>query len=96
MTYNFLNRMYRAPIGYSTQKSDYVSLPDFHNPTLTREKNPPLHSHNLFMSSLFGSLYICEKLFSRTNYRKSKISSKIPDKDLQSSLRTPVTATEPE
>ena len=51
-----------------------VSLPDFHNLDLTREKYPSLHSHALFMSSLFGSTYICEQLLSRMKHRKSNTS----------------------
>lgn len=41
---------------------------------LTRDKYPSLHNQALFMSSLFGRMYICEKL-SRMKYRKSNISS---------------------
>jgi len=44
-------------------KSDHVSLLDFHNPYLSREKYPSLHNHALFMSLLFGSTYICEVFF---------------------------------
>lgn len=33
------------------QKSEHVSLPDFHKPYLSREKYPSLHSHISFTSS---------------------------------------------
>ena len=49
----------------------------FYKSSLTREKHPSLHSHILFMSSLFGSTYIHEQLFSRMKYHRSKMSSKI-------------------
>jgi len=45
------------------EKSDHVSLPDFHKPYLTREKYSSLHNHTLFISLLFGSTYLCEQLF---------------------------------
>ena len=77
------------------EKFHHVSLPDFHKPTLTKEKHPLLHSHTLFMSSLFGSMYICEQYLSRMKYMKSNISSKISDEHLESSLRMAATATEP-
>ncbi|XP_048791038.1 uncharacterized protein LOC125688729 [Lagopus muta] len=40
--------------------------------------------------------HICEQLFSRMKYKKSKISSKIADKHHESSLRTAPTAIKPE
>ena len=61
------------------QKSDHVSLPDFHNPSFTREKYLSLHHHVLFVALPFGSKHICEQLLSRMKCRRSKISSKISD-----------------
>jgi len=43
-----------------------ISLPDIHKRCLTRDKYPLLHNHALFMSSLFGSTFICELLFTLT------------------------------
>ena len=60
--------VHRVAVRHSTQQSDYVSLPDLCMPSLTREKYPSIHSHTLFMPSLFGSSYICEQLFSRMKY----------------------------
>ena len=41
--------------------------------SLTSKKYPLLHNHALYMSLLFGSMHICEQLFSRVKSRKSKI-----------------------
>jgi len=60
----------------------------FYSPCLIREKYPLLHKHTLFMSLLPG-VYICEQLFSRM---KSKISRRIFDKHLESSLKIATTA----
>ena len=68
-------------------KYSNISLPDVYKTHLTRGKYPLLHSHALFVSALFGNMYICEQLFSRMKYRKSKITSKISDKHLENSLR---------
>lgn len=50
---------------------NHTSLPDIHKPSLSREKCPSLHKHTLFTSSLFGSVHICEQLFTRMKYRKN-------------------------
>ena len=38
-----------------------VSLPDFHETYLTREKYSLLHRHTLLMQSLFGSACVCKQ-----------------------------------
>jgi len=48
------------------------------------------------MALLFVSMYICEQLFSRMKYGSSKISSKIPNKQLENPLRIAATAIKPE
>jgi len=78
------------------EKFGHVSLLDFYKIYLNREKYPLLHSHALLMSWLFGSTYICEQLLSRMKYRKSNISLKISDENLENSLRTVATFTEPD
>lgn len=72
-TCTFPNGMDRAAIRQSTQKSDHVSLSDFHKPCLSKEKQPSLHSPALFTSLLFGTLYICEQPFPRMKHRKNEI-----------------------
>ena len=49
------------------EEFDCVSLLDFYRLYLPRDKYPLLHNHALFISSLCGSTYICEQLFSRMN-----------------------------
>jgi hypothetical protein len=79
------------------EKFDHVSLLDFYKiyEYLPREKYPSLHNHALFMSSLFGSTYICEQLFSRMKYTKNKTRTKISDEHLENSLRIATTSIEP-
>ena len=76
-------------------KFNHVSLLDFYKIYLPRDKYPTLHNHALFMTSLFGSTYICEQLFSRMKHTKSKNRSKISDEHLENSLRIATTSIEP-
>ena len=69
------------------EKFDNVSLMDFYKIYVPREKYPSLHNHALFMSSLFGSIYICEQVFSRLKHTKNKTRTKISDEHLEHSLR---------
>ncbi|XP_041419118.1 general transcription factor II-I repeat domain-containing protein 2-like [Xenopus laevis] len=78
------------------EKFDHVSLLDFYRSYLPRDKYPSLHNHALFMSSLFGSTYICEQLFSRMKHTKSKIRTKLSDEHLENSLRIATTSMEPD
>ena len=61
---------------------------------LTRATYPTFYNHTSFRSLLFGSMHICEQL-STVKYKKSKISSKISDEHLESSLRAAITAIKP-
>ncbi|XP_023227897.1 general transcription factor II-I repeat domain-containing protein 2A-like [Centruroides sculpturatus] len=78
------------------EKFDHVSLFDFYKSYLPRDIYPTLHSHALFMSSLFGSTYICEQLFSRMKHTKCKIRTKISDEHLEGCLRIATTSIEPD
>ena len=60
------------------------------------ERNLLFHSRALFTSSLFDSMYICERPLSRMKHRKSAMSSKISGEHSESSLRIAATATEPD
>lgn len=73
-----------------------VSLLQFYKLHLPREKYPALYNHALFMSSLFGSTYICEQLFSRMKHTKSSIRSKISHDHLENSLRIATTSIKPD
>jgi len=76
-------------------KNMIMSLLDLYKHSLIREIYPSLHNHTSFMLSLFRNKYIPEQLFSRMKHRKIKISSKISDKHLESSLRIAATAIKP-
>lgn len=78
------------------EKFHCVPLLDFYKLYLPKDKYPSLHDQALFMASLFGSTYICEQLFSRMKYTKSKNRSKISDEHLESSLRIATTSIEPD
>ena len=58
-----------------------------------KKNYPSLHNHALFMSSLFGSTYICEQLFSRMKHTKNKTRTKIFDEHLEHSLRIAASST---
>ena len=90
ITCEFSNWMYSVAIRHSTQKSDCVSSLNFTR--LIREKYPLFYNQALVTSSLFSSMYVCEQLFSRMKQWKNKISSKVSDKHLKSSLRIAATA----
>ena len=74
----------------------HVSLLDFYRPYLPIDTYPLPHNHALFMSSLFGSTYICEQLFSGVKHIKSKIRTKISDEHLENSLTIATTSIEPD
>lgn len=59
----------------------------------SREKYHSLHIHALFMSPFLGSMHSFEQWFSRRNHRK--ISSKISDEHLETSLRIAATSVQP-
>lgn len=61
--------------------SKYVSITDF----------PKLRNHALKMTSLFGTTYLCEQLFSRMKCVKSKTRARITDGHLENSLRIATT-----
>ena len=78
------------------EKFDCVSLLDFYRLYLPRDKYPLLHNHALFMSSLCGSTYICEQLFSGVKHIKSKIRTKISEEHLENSLRITTISIKPD
>lgn len=75
------------------EKFGHVSSPEFLKTYLNREKYPSLHNHTSSIS-FFGTMYICEQLFSRMKHKKSNISSKISTEHLDNSLRIATTFTE--
>ena len=76
-------------------KFGQVSLLDFYKSYVAKEKYPRIHNHSLLMSSLFGSTYICEQVFSRMKNIKCKSRTRITDDNLESSLRVASSAISP-
>ena len=56
-----------------------------------RDKYPCVHRHAVKMTSLSGSLYLCEQLFSRMKYTKSSARSALIDEHLPAVLRIATT-----
>ena len=56
-----------------------------------RDKYPCLHRHAVKMTSLSGSSYLYEQLFSRMKYTKSSARSALTDEHLQAVLRIATT-----
>lgn len=65
----------------------YSMLPD--------ERYPSLREHGLAYSCLFGSTYICEQVFSRMKYTKSKYRTRLTDQHLVDILRCSTTKMQP-
>ena len=62
---------------------------------LPKQKYPKLRKHGLFFATLFGSTYICEQVFSRMKYVKSKYRTRLTDLHLKSVLRCSTTKYQP-
>jgi len=73
-----------------------VPLIKFYKDHLSKEKFPALYDHALFMTSLFGSTYVCEQFFSRMKHTKNKLRTNILDENLESELRVSCTCIEPD
>ena len=63
------------------------TLIDFYKFALPRTNFPNLYEHSIRMSSLFGSTYVCEALFSKMKCAKSKYSCRLTDTNLENTLR---------
>uniref|UniRef100_A0A8D8YPU5 General transcription factor II-I repeat domain-containing protein 2A n=1 Tax=Cacopsylla melanoneura TaxID=428564 RepID=A0A8D8YPU5_9HEMI len=71
------------------------TLIEFYSKFVTQEKYPLLRKNALRISSLFGSTYICEQLFSQMKITKSKIRTRLSDGHLENSLRIATTKLQP-
>jgi hypothetical protein len=82
----------------STLKDKFlnISILEFYSKYLSKEKYPGIHKHAIFITSMFGSTYKCEQLFSQMKNVKSSIRSRITDEHLESSLRIATTNIEPD
>ncbi|GFU89736.1 general transcription factor II-I repeat domain-containing protein 2A [Trichonephila clavipes] len=78
------------------EKFGKVSFLEFCKDYLPRDKYPNFHNQALLMSSAFGSIYICEHLFSRMKLTKNKNKAKLTDKHLENALRFATSSTEPD
>lgn len=79
-------------------KEKFFNIPllTFYKFHLPEEKFPELHKHALFITSLFGSTYVCEQFFSRMKLTKNKLRTRIDDENLESTLRIACTSIEPD
>ena len=79
-------------------KEKFFNLPllTFYKFHLPKEKFPELYKHALFITSLFGSTYVCEQFFSRMKLTKSKLQTRIDDENLESTVRIACTSMEPD
>nr|XP_040035572.1 general transcription factor II-I repeat domain-containing protein 2-like isoform X2 [Gasterosteus aculeatus aculeatus] len=71
------------------------SLIDFYA-ALPNDTYPNIKQHAIKMSTLFGSMYICEQTFSRMKLLKTPTRSRLTDEHLHQCLRLAVTRMEPD
>lgn len=72
------------------------SVIDFYKLYLPRDKYPNLYLHAIRIASLFGTTYLCEQLFSKMNFTKSKFRSRLTDDHLQDCLRIATSSIRPD
>ena len=62
-------------------------LLEFYKKYVSKEKYQRIHRLAVFVTSLFGSTYLCEQVFSRMNHVKSPVRSLLSDSHMENSLR---------
>ena len=62
-------------------------LLEFYEKYVSKEKYQRIHRLAVFVTSLFGSTYLCEQVFSRMNHVKSPVRSLLSDSHMENSLR---------
>lgn len=70
-----------------TLKSKYVSVGPAHFPRFIPETMPQLRDEVAQLLSMFGSIYLCEQLFSIMKLNKTSHRSRLTDEHLHSVLR---------
>ena len=70
-------------------------LHTFYKDFFPKDTYPRLYRHALRMASLFGSTYLCEKLFSNMKFTKNKYPTSLTDEHLQGQLRLATSTTRP-
>lgn len=72
------------------------TLIDFYSKYVTEDKYLGIRKNALFMSSIFGSTYICEQFFSKMKNMKSKTRTRLTDRHLEETLRIATTQIKPD
>ena len=62
-------------------------LLEFYKKYVSKEKYQRIHRLAVFVTSLFGSTYLSEQVFSRMNHVKSPVRSLLSDSHMENSLR---------
>ena len=62
-------------------------LLEFYKKYVSKEKYQRIHRLAVFVTSLFGSTYLCEQVFSRMNHVKFPVRSLLSDSHIENSLR---------
>ena len=75
--------------GHLKSKFAEVPLVKFYVEYIPHDKFPVLVNHARMLTALFGSTYMCEQLFSKMNFAKSKTRTQLSDKHLDGTLRLP-------
>lgn len=70
-------------------------LLEFYKKYVSKEKYQRIDRLAVFMTSLFGSTYLYEQVFSRMNHVKSPVRSLISDSHMENSLRIATSSTSP-
>jgi hypothetical protein len=77
-------------------KFNNFSLLDFYKNYVSQEKYRGIHRDAVFMTSLFGSTYLCEKVFTRMKHVNCTTRLRIMDRHLDSSLRVSTSSITPD
>jgi len=70
-------------------------LLEFYKKYVSKEKYQRIHRLAVFVTSLFGSTYLCEQVFSRVSHVKSFVRSLLPDSHMENSLRIATSSISP-
>ena len=73
--------------GHLKSKFGEVPLVKFYGEYTPHDTFPVLVNHARMLTSLFGSTYMCEQLFSKMNFAKSKTRTQLNDAHLDGTLR---------
>jgi len=77
-------------------KNTKVVIVKFYEQYVLADQFPRLLHHAQMIIALFGSTYLCEQLFSKVIFAKSKTCSKLTDSHLEGTLRLGSTDLQPD